>query len=210
MRKILISSLAAAGLASAGSANAAVVLGELTGGSAFNNGGVFQQLDPGPGFTVGRNNQQSNNLFAFDELQGVTLTSAIGGLAAGTVVNSHYVFFDPRPSRRAIGYVDFDSEILSVLDTRSAMRSTDALLGDANVTYRNPRLRGLENVDNFSVAGNRLDLSFRASSPGDYVRVLTASAVPEPESWAMMILGFGLVGGAMRRRRKISTQVSYA
>ncbi len=29
---------------------------------------------------------------------------------------------------------------------------------------------------------------------------LTAGAVPEPASWAMLIAGFGLVGGAMRRR----------
>jgi hypothetical protein len=28
-----------------------------------------------------------------------------------------------------------------------------------------------------------------------------AGAVPEPASWAMMIGGFGLIGGAMRRRR---------
>jgi hypothetical protein len=25
-------------------------------------------------------------------------------------------------------------------------------------------------------------------------------SVPEPASWAMMIAGFGLIGGAMRRR----------
>jgi len=37
---------------------------------------------------------------------------------------------------------------------------------------------------------------------------LTAvQAVPEPASWAMMIIGFGMVGGAMRRR---STKVAYA
>lgn len=35
------------------------------------------------------------------------------------------------------------------------------------------------------------------------------AAVPEPASWAMMIAGFGLVGGAMRRR-KVRTTVSFA
>ncbi len=34
------------------------------------------------------------------------------------------------------------------------------------------------------------------------------SAVPEPGIWAMMIVGFGLVGGAMRRR-KVPTKLSY-
>ena len=33
------------------------------------------------------------------------------------------------------------------------------------------------------------------------------AAVPEPATWAMMIGGFGLVGGAMRRR---ATRISYA
>ena len=28
------------------------------------------------------------------------------------------------------------------------------------------------------------------------------SAVPEPATWAMMIVGFGLAGAAMRRRRE--------
>ena len=36
-----------------------------------------------------------------------------------------------------------------------------------------------------------------------------AAAVPEPASWAMMILGMGAIGYAMRRR-KVATRVSYA
>lgn len=36
---------------------------------------------------------------------------------------------------------------------------------------------------------------------------LNATAVPEPATWAMLITGFGLVGGAMRRR---SMKVAYA
>lgn len=36
------------------------------------------------------------------------------------------------------------------------------------------------------------------------------SAVPEPASWAMMIFGMGAVGGALRRRGKVSTTVKFA
>lgn len=35
-------------------------------------------------------------------------------------------------------------------------------------------------------------------------------AIPEPTTWAMLILGFGVVGSAMRRRRSTTLQVRYA
>lgn len=39
----------------------------------------------------------------------------------------------------------------------------------------------------------------------------TVSAVPEPAMWLTMILGFGLVGGALRRgQQKITTRVAFA
>jgi hypothetical protein len=36
------------------------------------------------------------------------------------------------------------------------------------------------------------------------------TAVPEPASWAMMIAGVGVAGGALRRRRSVKTNVSFA
>ena len=46
---------------------------------------------------------------------------------------------------------------------------------------------------------------------GSYSGVLSfRSAVPEPTTWAMMILGFGAVGAGMRRSKKVTTNVSYA
>lgn len=36
-------------------------------------------------------------------------------------------------------------------------------------------------------------------------QIVVGSAVPEPSNWAMMIAGFGLLGGAMRRRRVMAT-----
>lgn len=41
------------------------------------------------------------------------------------------------------------------------------------------------------------------------VTLESVGAVPEPASWALMIGGFGLVGGAMRRR-KANVKVAYA
>ena len=46
------------------------------------------------------------------------------------------------------------------------------------------------------------DVTFGSSTPGQ------TGAVPEPATWAMMMLGFGAVGGAMRRRRNV--KVSFA
>ncbi|WP_380879079.1 hypothetical protein ACFB49_20220 [Sphingomonas sp. DBB INV C78] len=40
-----------------------------------------------------------------------------------------------------------------------------------------------------------------ASNDGFRLNSVTVAAVPEPAAWAMMITGFGLVGGAMRQRR---------
>ncbi|RYD23268.1 MAG: PEP-CTERM sorting domain-containing protein [Lysobacteraceae bacterium] len=53
--------------------------------------------------------------------------------------------------------------------------------------------------------GTGSDDSFKLSSIG------VTAAVPEPASWAMMIVGFGAVGATMRRRKgKVATTVSYA
>jgi hypothetical protein len=60
-------------------------------------------------------------------------------------------------------------------------------------------------------AGNHIlnVLGTWGSTGGSYAGTLNfaESAVPEAATWAMMIAGFGLVGGAMRRR---STKLSYA
>ncbi|WP_375428188.1 SGNH/GDSL hydrolase family protein [uncultured Sphingomonas sp.] len=36
-----------------------------------------------------------------------------------------------------------------------------------------------------------------------------SGAVPEPASWAMMIIGFGVIGGALRRRDKVTVRVGF-
>jgi len=58
----------------------------------------------------------------------------------------------------------------------------------------------------FTATGTSTTLNFLAVGSGSYGTALdgitVTSAVPEPASWAMMIGGFGIAGGAMRRRTR--------
>jgi hypothetical protein len=53
----------------------------------------------------------------------------------------------------------------------------------------------------------RYDITFTGASGGNFNGTGNLTAVPEPATWAMMIMGFGLVGGVMRRR---SMKVAFA
>ncbi|WP_293379098.1 PEPxxWA-CTERM sorting domain-containing protein [Phenylobacterium sp. SCN 70-31] len=46
-----------------------------------------------------------------------------------------------------------------------------------------------------------LNLTLRTADP-------VAAAVPEPGAWALMILGFGAAGAALRRRRGLALSAS--
>ncbi|MBM6577728.1 PEPxxWA-CTERM sorting domain-containing protein [Microvirga sp. SRT01] len=52
-------------------------------------------------------------------------------------------------------------------------------------------------------------IGFETVADATITATTMAGAVPEPATWAMMIGGIGMVGGAMRRRR-VSTKVSFA
>lgn len=195
----------------------------VNGGSVTTGSGSFIKLVPGftvstPDNTVGNDNFQNSNLYAFDEDQNTTVqTSALnvdilassgsaGTLAVGTVVASHYVFFDPAGTVHQVGTVTFDSSVLAVITSTAHLLASD-YLANTGVNYLNPTLRGLESGDSVTIRAtdpNTVDIDWTASTPGDYVRILTEfspSAVPEAETYAMMLAGLGLVGFATARRK---------
>jgi len=61
---------------------------------------------------------------------------------------------------------------------------------------------GLEGNDSFSIVGDTLTLTMYVSEPGDWIRVITASSVPEPST--VLLLGSGLVGLIGYRMKKKS------
>lgn len=62
-------------------------------------------------------------------------------------------------------------------------------------------------LSDFSVRYQSISGAGRVSSA---VGVPISGLVPEPATWAMMMLGFGLIGGALRSRKAQATRVTYA
>lgn len=92
----------------------------------------------------------------------------------------------------------------------SAGFSVDGLMG--TVSHNTGNSNGLDwqvYTNTFVASGNSATLTF-TNTAGNQVggvfldAVSVTGAIPEPATWAMLILGFGLVGGAMRRRTRIA------
>ncbi len=149
---------------------------------------------------MGNDNFQSPNLYGFDEDQNILLAAPLAvdvgtsPIPAGSIVASHYIFFDPGPAQRVIGTVDFDSDVLAVITSTGLLAASD-FLANTGVNYLNPGQRGLEPGDSVTISGPRQILfDTTASSPGDYVRVLTTfSPAATPEPGGVWLLGVGLL-----------------
>ena len=178
-------------------------------------GGDALMMDA-PGL-IGPDSINQDKLYAFDERQRYTLTQALktdsGILAAGTVVNSHYIFFDPKYKSTLSAKLSFDGQILGVISKTRMLRKSDHL-GHASTTYKSFYQRGLEygrGYDNLFSGpdGKTLTLTLRAKTPGDYIRVLTSPVDPRtpppgpatPEPSAALLFGIGLALVKLRTRR---------
>lgn len=214
MQKLFLSGLSVLLLATSSIPASATVLSGVVDGGTVKGVGSFVNLTGAAPFTVGQDNFNTNNLYAFDEAQGFVLTDALianfglTNIAAGTRVNSHLVFFDPLARETLQGTITFDTPVLAAITLRPQLIASN-YLGAAGVTYLDPGSVGLEPGIDFIKLGspdaNSLRLQFLSTdAPGDHFRVITlASApVPEPATWAMMIAGVAAIGCAMRRRTK--------
>ncbi|MGZ2259696.1 hypothetical protein [Roseobacter sp. A03A-229] len=147
-----------------------------------NGAGTFVKLDTDEPFAVGFDTFNDDNLYGFDEDQNIALVEPIrvdiggtnGVIPQGTIVASHYVFFDSI-SGTQYGYVYFDAPILGIAAFQGTMARTD-FLANTSVTYISPELRGLEQGDRVWVDEDdphKLWVFWAGSSPGDYIRVFT-------------------------------------
>ncbi|MEO7787052.1 MAG: PEPxxWA-CTERM sorting domain-containing protein [Sphingomicrobium sp.] len=102
----------------------------------------------------------------------------------------------------------------AITDFGSAIGNTSVPVGDAGcgsditLCLSSPSIsKGVFALasGNHSISGTVLSSPF--SSGGAFFRVAAvAGAVPEPGTWAMMLVGFGLVGASVRRRNAVAVR----
>lgn len=149
----------------------------------------------------------------FNERQGVILANTLavngGSIAAGTVVDSHMIFLNTGPGNNTQLAEHFNvlwtfsGAILGVMSNGNGSLEvmSSSILGAVGTLYPTSpfNARGLEGNDPscrndcYSFTANQLKLTMRVTEPGDWIRVITASRVPEPGALALMLaamLGF--------------------
>ena len=100
------------------------------------------------------------------------------------------------PTLFDLTFFDLDNNVLLFLDDRPLLPDTAfAQRIDFELVSNVSRVRfDVEAVQSSTGWTGLAEVAFDSQS------YLSSGAVPEPESWAMLIAGFGLVGAAMRRR----------
>lgn len=165
------------------------------------------------GESAGQREQIDND--GLNELLRVELTGAKARLTS-----AKFNFVDDNDTLRVYGVTGTTLTLLGLAGTTGFTgefvdnSATDTLLGNgATITARTAG--GLSNSTVFDVAFDQKLGSYDAflfttqNDAADGYRLQQLGlAVPEPETWALMLGGFGLVGHAMRRRQKMT--VTYA
>jgi hypothetical protein len=194
MRRLLLAALVAAGLAISGAAQAITYTATLTG-----PGEAPPNASPGVGLATVLVDTVANTMqvqVTFSGLTGATTASHIHccvapPLAAG--VATQLPVFTGFPLGVMAGTYDHTFDLLDQATYNPAFVTAN---GGTVTGARNGLLAGL-------AAGFAYLNVHTTLFPGGEIRGFL-TAIPEPRSWALMIVGFGLAGAALRRRRGLA------
>ena len=146
--------------------------------------------------------------FSFKSAQDITFngqTYAAGAnLLSATFINDQTVMGQTQATSGGLtastssgATIDYTSDFMDFTNSVSrdaafSLSAIQSLVGNAN--------RGLNQA-----SSSKALRSFRATATGSFSHeaVETVSAVPEPATWAMMLGGFGLIGGMARRSHRV-------
>ncbi len=225
MKTLVNLGLIALTLATAAPASAAVItldfegIGDLTGVGNYYNGG--DGINYGIGFSddtlalvdsdAGGSGNFANEPSADTVMFFLDSNTAILNYAAGFTTGFSFYYSSATAATVTIySGVDKTGSVLGTINL--AAQHTQNCGGDPNGTFCNWTNIGT------TFAGTARSIDFGGTANftaydnitfGSAVAGGGTGAVPEPATWAMMIGGFGAIGGAMRNRRR-KTTVSFA
>ena len=158
---------------------------------------------------------------------------AAGAFALATVSASPaaavtlLIKYDPITDPRGAFSFNVDSEPVPTLFTSTAFgttitNATGQYLGVTNLNffdlsqlglfgnyYGSQIFSGPTSAPSIFRSGSYAATFLGNTSEAGTVTISAVGAVPEPATWAMMLLGFGVVGFALRRRRRQTTTVRF-
>lgn len=152
--------------------------------------GSFMEFQAPNSLAVGHGEVDTNTLFFIkEEIRGNQ--------------QSWYVFFDPKCRGWVDAEITFSNTITGLFTSTQALLDTsDFQRGD--IKYVSVPHTGLEKRDYAEGLGsNTLKIHWHASDPGDHIRVTTA--IPEPQTYALLLAGLGVMTLVARRRKAQSS-----
>jgi PEP-CTERM motif len=187
-------------------ATSLLVIGQAASAGIVNFTGSFSNDTPPPGINPGC---AVNQVFV-DFNPGNSTAAGTSNLGAFGPSQSHCINVPPAPYTGVFSF-DFGARG-NLIGTTSGFLTPTGTSGIFNsfVTYvasggtgafagASGTINGIGTLNrNFARPLNTLALSGLLNAPG----------VPEPSSWALLIIGFGAIGGALRRRAGIVTASS--
>lgn len=138
-------------------------------------------------------------------------------IIAGTIVSSHYVQWDPGAgsSSKVTATLDFDSDIFAFITADQKMFDSDTPLGLPGLDYNDFGFRGLEGGDITTINGDKVDIEWNASSPGDWTRLITAFSPSAVEGGSVFLtchdpdFHASLGGNTIGARNLLTTGIDY-
>ena len=207
MKKVLLALLGMTVWGAIAAPSEAAILSVGDGGKIINApASVFNNAAQG-GF------EDPDFMLGFNEKQNVLLTENLavdgGTIAAGTRVSSHMIFMNtPGDGMLDLDNIlwEFDGIVLGVMSDRQGLleAASNPLLSNPGTAYPGSfDARGIELMEDFysGVGTKTLDVSLKVVEPGDWIRVVTVSSVPEPAS-ILGLLTIAVLGGTSMLKRQ--------
>lgn len=162
-------------------------------------------------------------VFAMQEITGANIGALLAAINAMTQLNGSTNISGAIDTATAAIFGNLVTSTRQVIDV-----STDGQnnIGNLGTSRANALAAGIDQINCIGIGagatcapvqGGTGSFSLQADSFDDFEAALrlkivreVTGAIPEPSTWAMLILGFGAVGATMRRRQRQTARVSFA